>query len=75
MSSTNHNKKRKINNSKVHKVTDRAGKVTFKHMVEDLNFTMIMMPKMSKIWHRNLTIFLINFKSSLCETNLVKIYE
>ena len=64
------NKKRKTNNLKVPKVTDHVGRAISKQMEEDFSFTMIMMQKMTKIQHRNLTIFLINFKSLSCETSL-----
>lgn len=64
------NKKRKTNNLKVPKATDHVGRAISKQTKEDFSFTMIMMQKMTKIQHRNSTIFLINFKSLLCETSL-----
>lgn len=67
MISINLIKKTKPKNLKVLKVTDLADRVISKRMVEDFSFMMIMMQKMRKVLHKNLTIFSLNLKSLLHE--------
>lgn len=67
MISINLIKKTKPKNLKVLKVTDLVDRVISKRMVEDFSFMMIMMQKMRKVLHKNLTIFSLNLKSLLHE--------